>query len=154
MLFRSVLNQLGQTVFERAKQERGGRRRAERLRLLTEAADWFERVLKIDPENVTAHYNLSLVYDLLGDAERAGRHRSLHAKYKPDDNARDSAIAAARRRYPAANHAAEAVVIYDLQRPGAFDWPEDSFHMAGRTPGRRPTAAGGGSADASVVEGK
>jgi hypothetical protein len=26
----------------------------------------------------------------------------------------------AREKYPAANHAAEAVVIYDLQRPEAF----------------------------------
>jgi hypothetical protein len=37
-------------------------------------------------------------------------------RYKPDDNAAEVAIPAARRRYPAANHAAEALVIYDLQR--------------------------------------
>ena len=38
---------------------------------------------------------------------------------KPDDNAADRAIAAARKRYPAADVAAEAVVIYDLHRDGA-----------------------------------
>ena len=43
-------------------------------------------------------------------------HRLLHTRYKPDDNAAEVAIPAARRRYPAANHAAEALVIYDLQR--------------------------------------
>ena len=38
----------------------------------------------------------------------------------PDSNALDRAKTAARQRDPAANHAAEAVVIYDLQRPGAY----------------------------------
>jgi hypothetical protein len=58
--------------------------------------------------------------------EEADEHGRLHAKYKPDDNARDRAIAAARRKYPAANHAAEAVVIYDLQRPDAFELPAEA----------------------------
>ncbi len=40
-------------------------------------------------------------------------------RYKPDDNAADRAVRLAREKYPAANHAAEAVVIYPLQRPGA-----------------------------------
>ncbi|MEE2908230.1 MAG: hypothetical protein VX527_10430, partial [Planctomycetota bacterium] len=39
---------------------------------------------------------------------------SQHGKYKVDDNARDRAISEARRKYPAANRASEAVVIYDL----------------------------------------
>ena len=51
-------------------------------------------------------------------------HRThFYAKYKPDDNARDEAVAKARIKYPAANHAAEAIVIYDLQRPGAYELP-------------------------------
>ena len=81
----------------------------------------FRRVLELDPENVTAHYNLGLIYAQLGDEAKAEAHRQLHATYKPDDNARDRAISAARIRYPAANHAAEAIVIYDLQRPGAYE---------------------------------
>jgi hypothetical protein len=40
----------------------------------------------------------------------------LHLKYKPDDNAEAMAKAPARKRYPAADQAAEAIVIYDLQR--------------------------------------
>ncbi|MDJ0863417.1 MAG: multiheme c-type cytochrome [Gammaproteobacteria bacterium] len=115
-----VLNELGQTLVERAKQERGSRRRQQREQLLREAAQTFQRVLVLDPENVTAHYNLALVHTWLGDTERAGRHRSLHGKYRADDNARERVVTLHRRRNPAADHAAEAVVIYDLQRPGAF----------------------------------
>jgi Tfp pilus assembly protein PilF len=116
-----VLNELGQTLFERAKQERGPEQAAARRRLVEEAAGWFEKALAIDAEDVDAHYNLALVHEELGDGERAAEHRRLHARYKPDDNARDAAVAAARRRYPAADHAAEVVVLYDLHRDGAYD---------------------------------
>lgn len=115
-----VLNETGQTLFERSKQERGDAGKAARVALLEEARAMFENALQYDPENVTAHYNMALIYAELGDSAKADEHRKLHATYKPDDNARDRAIAAARIKYPAANHAAEAVVIYDLQRPGAF----------------------------------
>ena len=117
----NLLNRLGQSLYERAKQERGAARAAERRRLLEEALAVFRRVLEIDPENVTGHYNARLLYAELGDAEAAAAHAELHARYKPDDNAGDRAIAAARRRYPAANHAAEAVKIYDLRRTGAYE---------------------------------
>ncbi len=115
-----LLNELGQTLFERAKQERGEERRAKRDALLEEAASWFRRSLEIDPENVAAHYNLDLIYKQLGEPERAAEHFALYGKYRPDDNARDRAIAIERARNPAADHAAEAIVLYDLQRPGAF----------------------------------
>ena len=118
-----LLNQLGQTMFERALQERGSERSAERNEILGRARNRFARVLELDPENVTAHYNLSLLYDRLGDRARAATHRDLHAKFKVDDNARDRAITAARIRYPAANHAAETIVIRDLQRDGAYELP-------------------------------
>ena len=91
--------------------------------MLQDAVAQFRRVLELDPENVTAHWNLSLILRDLGEPEVAAEHATLHARYKPDDNARDRAVAAARRADPAANHAAEAVVIYDLQRPGATDLP-------------------------------
>ncbi|MCP3982024.1 MAG: hypothetical protein GY716_22190 [bacterium] len=115
-----LLNQLGQAQYERAKQERGEARRAAREALLQRAIEPFERVLELDPENVTAHYNLKLIHADLGDDAAADRHAQAHSRYKPDDNARDRAIAEARRRYPAANRAAEAVVIYDLRRDGAY----------------------------------
>ncbi|MGE3166747.1 MAG: tetratricopeptide repeat protein [Planctomycetota bacterium] len=114
-----LLNELGQTLFERAKLERGEPGRDARTLFLTEARRRFDRVLELDPENATAHYNLSLILPQLGDDARAAEHQRLHAKYKPDDNARDVAIAKQRAANPAANHAAEAVVIYSLQRVGA-----------------------------------
>jgi tetratricopeptide (TPR) repeat protein len=115
-----VHDELGQTLFERAKEERGEARQAERERLLTAARKHFERTLEIDPEDLSAHYNLALILDELGDKPGAEREHKLHEKYKPDDNARDHAVSIARRNDAAADQAAEAVVIYDLQREGAF----------------------------------
>ncbi|MCH2142108.1 MAG: hypothetical protein MK077_03820 [Phycisphaerales bacterium] len=117
-----VLNELGSTLYQRARQARGAQRQDQREAFLGESAEMFERSLELDPENVEAHFGLMQVYRDLGDTERADHHEVQHATYKPDDNARDYAISEARRRYPAANRAAEAVVIYDLQRvsePGA-----------------------------------
>ena len=110
-----VINELAQTLFERAKQERGERRKAEKERLLLESKEWFEKTLGFDPENAVAHYNLGLVYTLLGDQNKARHHQDQHAIYRPDDNARDQAINLHRNANPAADHAAEAVVIIDLQ---------------------------------------
>ncbi len=114
-----VINELGTTLFDQAKQHYDESQRDQRQALLREAAEQFERTLAIDSENVTAHHNLHLVYKELGDAERAEEHQVLHARYKPDDNATDRALKLAREKYPAANHAAESVVIYPLNRPDA-----------------------------------
>ncbi len=106
-----VLNDLADTYVELSRLERGDAGSG----LLNKARDTYARALSIDPENATAHYGLSQVYALLGDEDKANVHRSEHAKYKPDDNARDFAISTARRNDPAANHAADAIVINDLQ---------------------------------------
>lgn len=113
-----VRNLLGLTLFDRAHQHASADQREERDRLLRDAVAQFERTLQVDSEDVTAHYNLQLLYGTLGDREREEQHRQLHARYKPDDNARDQAVAIARRQYPAANHAAESLVIYPLTRAG------------------------------------
>jgi tetratricopeptide (TPR) repeat protein len=117
----NLLNELGTTLFDRAKLERGPQRKAARDEYLRRAVATFEKVLSIDPENVTAHYNLGLLYTQLGDKAKGREHMALHQKYKPDDNARDRAVAIARERDAAADHASEANVIYDLRRPGAFE---------------------------------
>jgi len=113
-----VINELGQTLFERAKIERGDD--TAQRKWLSEAAARFERTLKIDAENVTAHYNLALIYDRLGQRELAVQHQLLQNRYRPDDNARERAVTIARRRDRAADNAANATVIYPLQRKGAF----------------------------------
>ncbi|MCA9284440.1 MAG: tetratricopeptide repeat protein [Phycisphaerales bacterium] len=112
-----VLTELGQTLFERAREERGDT--AAQTGLLQEAADWLERALVIDPEWAPAHWGLYQVYTRMGQKERAEKHLEIHEMLRVDDNARDIAVAAARRANPAADHAAADVVIYDLQRPGA-----------------------------------
>jgi tetratricopeptide (TPR) repeat protein len=124
-----LLNELGQTLFERAKRERGPANAGHRYALLEEAKGWFAKTLALDPENVTAHYDLALISAQLGEHRVAEVHRQLHRKYKPDDNAGDRVIAIHRRQHPAADHAAEAVVLYDLQRPSLeTETPEFALH--------------------------
>ena len=116
-----VLAELGQTIYERAKQERGASKKDNREAMLHEAMGYFEQALKLDSEHMESHYNLSLIWRQLGNVEKAQHHLSLYQKYKPDDNAGDRAVAIARSKDPAANHAAEAVVIYNLNRPDAYE---------------------------------
>jgi tetratricopeptide (TPR) repeat protein len=211
-----VWNELGIVRFERAEQERGPKRAAERERRLREAVNAFEHTLALDPEDLTAHFNLALLYGILAgesadessgrvteksasvritaedlrrlvdDAAPAGPirsnpagasaatklaqaipsflagdrdpfesrlstlveilrkmqnvyrqhahgdpemgkavasvlqvlHRELHLMFKLDDNARE-AVAIHRQNNPAANHAAQSIVIYPLNRQGA-----------------------------------
>jgi len=114
-----VINELGQTLFERAKMERGEPNKAAREGFLRQAIERFKKTLSIDAENVPAHYNLALIHEQLGDSKLAAEHRALHERYRVDDNARDRAVTVARRADPAADHAAQAIVIYSLQRAGA-----------------------------------
>jgi len=115
-----MLNELGRTLYERARQERGERRRDARLAFLNRARQRLEQALTVDPENDAVHHNLSLVLNELGDQLEAAEHRALHDKYRTDDNAVERAVTLHRSRNPAADHAAEAVAIYDLQRPEAL----------------------------------
>ena len=112
-----LLNELGQTLFERSKMERVNE--SKRNDFLNRALSRFEQTLTFDSENLTAHYNLALIHSQLGNKELAEKHRLLHEKYRPDDNARDVAVANARRANPAADNAAQAITIYKLQRNGA-----------------------------------
>jgi tetratricopeptide (TPR) repeat protein len=122
-----LLTELGQTLLERAKQERGEARRARRDALTREAVGYLEQALALDAEYMPAHFNLYLAYRQLGDDEKAQEHFVAYQRYRPDDNARDRAVTLARAADPAANHAAEAIVIYDLQRDGAYELsPEPS----------------------------
>ena len=138
-----VLTELGQTLFERAKQERGEARRPRRDELMRRAEGYFREALEIDPENTAAHYNLNLIYKQLGDEVGAKVHFDFYSKYKVDDNARDKAVAVARANDPAANHAAEAIVIYDLQRPEAYEM--DRLERRAAAFELQPLTASGGS---------
>jgi Flp pilus assembly protein TadD len=69
---RVVLNQLGRVLFLK--------------RQFTEAVEQFNKVLRIDPEDLQAHYNLMLCYQGLGDETRAARERTLYERFKADES--------------------------------------------------------------------
>ena len=107
-----VVFELGRTQFLKSRELEG----AEQSYWNDRAIATFLRVLELDSENLAAHYNLMLAYRMKGDTAKAEEHRRLHAKYKPDDNARDEAVAKYRSTHPAADKAAEMIVIYELGR--------------------------------------
>jgi tetratricopeptide (TPR) repeat protein len=114
-----MLNELGRTLYERARQERGESRREARSALLERARARLEQALALEPEYAASHHNLSLVFTELGKVDEAHRHRALHERYRTDDNAVERAVSLHRSRNPAADHAAAPVAIYDLQRTAA-----------------------------------
>jgi len=119
-----VINLLGQTLFDYGRMRSRQGRSEQARQYFEDAVATFYRALAIDSENVTAHHNLQLLHAELGNTEEAARHGKLHRRFKPDDNAQGRAVRLAREKYPAANHAAEAVVKYPLRRPGAPGLPE------------------------------
>ena len=101
------------------KMERDRGARIDGRRCSRRAAGEFERTLAHRQRK--RHRALRARPDLrfAGDRERAANHTTLHARYKPDENARDRAVAIARAANPAANHAAQSIVIYRLDREAA-----------------------------------
>jgi len=69
---RVLLNQIGRVYYLDARPD--------------EAPSYFERVLKIDPEDLMAHYNLMLVYRAIGNSERSKEHEKRYLRYKEDEN--------------------------------------------------------------------
>jgi tetratricopeptide (TPR) repeat protein len=124
-----LLNQLGLTWLEVAGQQADD---ADRRLALTEAARWFEAALVQDPENAEAHYNQARAQRGLGDEATAERHAALYETYRVDDNARDVAVAAARRANPAADHLADPVVVLELQREGREAYSLSAPEVEGR----------------------
>ena len=56
-------------------------------RRYTDAIASLERVLRVDPEDVMAHYNLMLCYQGLGKTDLAARERVLYERFKADEAA-------------------------------------------------------------------
>lgn len=114
-----VINDLGTTLFDRGRVLNRQKLELQAHKFFLEAVSQFETTLTIDAENVAAHFNLQQLHSLLGNPEKAASHAKLHAVYKKDDTARGRAERLARERYPAADFAAEDLVIYSLHRPDA-----------------------------------
>ena len=96
---RNLLKKLGQTYFFSENWE---------LARFT-----YENLLKIDPEDADAHYNLMLVNRNLGIMDRSRSHSKLYLKYKPDEAAR-SISQSARLKFPQANNEAQLVHSHKL----------------------------------------
>jgi tetratricopeptide (TPR) repeat protein len=115
-----IHNLLGLTLIDLAAQSQTRQETELAANYLSQAESEFKRALQDDSENLTAHAALAAVYKRLGNTEAADKHEELHLRYKADDNASDVARPEGRRRYPAADHAAEQLVIYSLNRQGAY----------------------------------
>jgi len=68
---RVVLNQIGRVLFLK--------------RRFADAVAALERVLEVDPEDLSAHYNLMLCWQGLGQPDRAEREKRLYERFKVDD---------------------------------------------------------------------
>ncbi len=136
-----VRNELGQARFERAKAARRQQDSAAVERWLRLAVESFEQTLAEDSENLTAHFNLALIFQQLGEEKRAERHRALHETYRIDDNAREQAVTRARLANRAADHASQRVVIYPLLAPGESPGPAQVAPRI-EPPAAAPPAAG------------
>jgi len=70
---RVVRNQIGRILFLQRRHE--------------EAIAEFEATLRIDPEDVTAHYNLMLCHRALGNTAAERREETLYTRFKADESA-------------------------------------------------------------------
>lgn len=124
---------LATALWERSRQIRGDAPdvRAERTALLREAEAACRAALALDSQRAGSWYVLAQVAEALDEPTLATDAFAQYERFRPDDNARDSAVNAARIRYPAANHAAEGVAIYDLQRSGAYGLPDALARQTG-----------------------
>ena len=101
-----------QTVFQNSKLQSG----EQQTQSYQQALELFNQVLSMNPEWADAHFGLFQLYAAMGDTKKAQYHKKLHNKYKVDDNAHDTVIAKARAKNKAADHAAEAIAIYALDK--------------------------------------
>lgn len=114
-----VWNEIAESALELASLAGDGDP-ASRLAALAEAESALRASLAIDSEQDVAWWLLNRTLEAKGDAEGAAEARARHAIHKPDETARERAVRAARAKYPWADHAAEATVIYDMQRADRF----------------------------------
>ena len=75
----------------------------------------YEAVLRIDPEDVAAHYNLMLAHQGAGNREEAARERALYERFKADEAAQ-AITGDFRRASPEDNNERQA--IHEHRHPG------------------------------------
>ena len=102
---RVVLNQIGRIHFLE--------------RRFDEAVATFESVLRIDPEDLQAHYNLMLSHQGAGRPEEAARERALYERFKADEAAQ-AITGPFRRASPEDNNERQAIHEHGAPAGPAF----------------------------------
>jgi len=134
---RVVRNQIGRILFLK--------------RQFRESVDELRRVLAIDPEDLSAHYNLMLGYQGVGDSEMARKHEALYRRFKADESS-EFITGPYRRLHPHDNNERQAVHEHGraLEPPVSLEEPRYA-KRSGAEPGRGTAAARGpASADAET----
>jgi Flp pilus assembly protein TadD len=119
-----------------------------------EAIAEFEKTLAVDPEDLTAHYNLMLCYRALGDADAEKREETLYTRFKADEASQ--ALTGAYRRLNPEDNIERQPIHEHVSRFTARAEPEAEPDRTG-TPApvaaRAPSAAGGQSAPGRSAKG-
>ena len=117
---RVVRNQIGRILFLKRRHE--------------EAVAEFEKTLRIDPEDLTAHYNLMLCFRALGDEERERVHEALYTRFKADESSQ-AITGPYRRLHPEDNLERQPIHEHPTGHPTRDALPSRSA-VAGAAPGK------------------
>ncbi len=79
------------------------------------AIEWFTRTVAIDPEDVSAHYNLMLCYRGLNDAGGSAREEKLYLRFKADETA-PTRTGDYRRDHPIDNNERQPIHLHEGSR--------------------------------------
>jgi Tfp pilus assembly protein PilF len=92
-----------------------------------EAVNEFHETLRVDPEDLQAHYNLMLCYQGVGNLEMAERERKLYLRFKADESAQ-FITGPVRLRHPEANNERQPIhehVTAPLDKPSIRPQEQD-----------------------------
>jgi len=79
------------------------------------AVEWFKRTVAIDPEDVSAHYNLMLCYRGLNNAEASAAEEKLYLRFKADETAQ-TRTGDYRRDHPVDNNERQPIHLHEGKR--------------------------------------
>src|SRR5262249_23771281 len=103
-----------------------------------EAIAEFEKTLRVDPEDLTAHYNLMLTYRALGRQDEERREEALYTRFKADEAAQS--ITGPYRRLNAEKNLARQPIHEHSNRYA----PQGAAQARGPLPEGRAIASGSG----------
>jgi tetratricopeptide (TPR) repeat protein len=115
-----VRNQIGRVLFLQRRHD--------------EAIEEFRQVLRVDPEDLTAHYNMMLTFRALGDADNERVHEALYTRFKADEAAQ-AITGPYRRRHPEDNLERQPIHEHENRyRPQAAKQQPGAGAVAGGAP--------------------